>query len=68
MKDEKSNSVLERAKTRMIGKKAPEKLIDYLTPMRYQREFVDSLKGKNKVNIQEIKGRARIRKVASQKK
>lgn len=38
-------SVLDRAKIRMIGQKPLDKTIDYLTPMRYHREYAESLKG-----------------------
>ena len=45
----------------MIGKPR-DKLIDYLTPMRYQREYLEDLKGKNEVDIQDQKRRARLKK------
>ena len=61
LEEESKKSILDRAKTRMRGK-PKEKLTDYLTPMRYQREYMEELKGKNEVDIQDLKRRARLKK------
>ena len=60
-------TILDRAKSRMLGKQATNKRADYLTPMRYNREYAESLMGvydgdgDQDIYLKEVKGRARLK-------
>lgn len=47
-------------------RKRPDLSPDYLTPMRQERQYFESLRGKHEIDMNEIKGRARAK--ASQEK
>lgn len=57
-------SILDRAKNRL--RKVPETSPDYLTPMRLNRAYVESMKGKYNFNeyVEEVKARARLKRVS----
>ena len=47
--------------------KIPSERPDYLTPLRKQREYTDSMKGKYDIDWNEQKARAKLRRYTSTK-